>query len=238
MVSSCSYLSLLPPFANLPKGDLHSLLQFFLFFFFILVIFIFLFVETGGKGRERETLRWEPNISWLPPTHSPPRYWTHNPDMCPDREPNWWPFGARTAHRLGLLFILNHLPSGSHSTPWRHLFFPYSLLSKLTSWPSLNYHWPFHHSFCMFLFVLITKIMHMSFKGKVKHYEICKMGLDLLHKTGAQEMTLHLVFLNQIKPRKWKLSIITVAPTQVTSANYRCVVLQAFSSAHRTYPNL
>lgn len=42
----------------------------------------------------------------------------------------------------------------------------------------------------------------MSLKRKIKHYEICKMGLDLVHKTRAQEMTPHLVFLNQVKPRE------------------------------------
>lgn len=56
---------------------------------------------------------------------------------------------------------------------------------------------PFSHS--MFLFVLIIKIMHMSLKAKAKYYKICVMGLDLLHKTWVQEITLHLVLLNQVK---------------------------------------
>lgn len=51
----------------------------------------------------------------------------------------------------------------------------------------------------MFLFVFITKIMHMSLKAKAKCYKICKMDLDLLHKAWVQEITLYLVLLNQVK---------------------------------------
>lgn len=143
-VSSCSYLALLPPFANLPKGD--SLLPFFLFFFFILFIF-FIWRGYRGVGRERET-HWDesqpstggllhiprPGVEPITRTCALTRNRTDDL-LVPERHTGW-----------GSFFILNPLPSGSHPTPWRHLFLPYPFLSKLTSWP-LNYRGPFHHSF-------------------------------------------------------------------------------------------
>lgn len=74
----------------------------------------------------------------------------------------------------------------------------YSILNRLTPWHSelINVD---HFTILskMFVFVLITRIMHMSLKAS-DHYKICIMGLDLLHKTWVQKMRQHLVFLNKL----------------------------------------
>ena len=57
--------------------------------------FSFCWFYRGGKGgrkRGRETMTWERNIDWLPPSHTPTGDETCNPGMCPDLELNQRPF--------------------------------------------------------------------------------------------------------------------------------------------------
>ena len=88
-VDNCLHLGvlLIPPDFHSPWAQVCSS-PIFLFLFKIL----FLYLERG-EGREKERER---NINvWLPLTWPPTGDLACNPDMCPDRESNWWPFGLQ-----------------------------------------------------------------------------------------------------------------------------------------------
>ena len=63
------------------EGGASSVLFVFIYLLFIFILKYLLVLERE-EGRERETLMWERNISWLPPISTLLRDSTHNPAVC------------------------------------------------------------------------------------------------------------------------------------------------------------
>ena len=56
----------------------------------IIDVYVCLYV----RERERDTLMWQMNINWLPPTYAPTGDQTCNLGLCPGQESNSPPFGV------------------------------------------------------------------------------------------------------------------------------------------------
>ena len=102
-----------------------------------------MFTDFRERGRERETLMWERNISQLPPIHTPTRNGTRNLGMCPDQEWNPQPFGIwdnaqtswATQPGLNFEFYINDLFAFLHNFATHMCNCKYSA----SFWPS--YQW-------------------------------------------------------------------------------------------------